>query len=105
VSFVVDAVIAKVAYTLRRSRVTHADGGTIKWHSIAGDLNSVEGGWTVTRHGRRGSLVVYDSYVDPGGPSFVKSTYRDMALGKLKGLIQRVQGAIPSPACEQPPQP
>jgi ribosome-associated toxin RatA of RatAB toxin-antitoxin module len=99
VSFVVDAVVANVAYTLRRTKQSHADGGTIRWRSIAGDLNSIAGGWTVTRHGQAGSKVVYDSYVDPGGPSFVKSAYRDIALGKLNGIISRVRAALPAPVC------
>jgi carbon monoxide dehydrogenase subunit G len=100
VSFVVDAVVTNVSYRLRRVRTLHAGGGgDVKWHQTSGDLSSIDGSWRVRLHGTHGSKVVYESYVDPGGPGFVKSTYRDVALRKLRELPKHVRGAVPATAC------
>ena len=91
VRFYVNAVLARVSYTLRRD--LDRTLRTVVWRSIAGDLKSVRGSWTVIPTPEAGvSQVVYTSFVDLGfAPS---GLYRDLALGKVKEMAQRIRAAV-----------
>ena len=105
VRFRVSAFFTRVEYTLRRTLIP---GARISWVSIAGDVKSIRGSWTV-RPGPRPhtTRVVYTSFVDIGGvvPS---ALVRDVVKGKLAALTDRVRNvaagaATTSPAPPPPP--
>jgi len=101
VRFVVNAVLAKVSYTLRRDLDRAA--GTVVWRSIAGDLKSVRGSWTVRATEEPDvSQVVYTSFVDVGR-LVPTGMVRDLALGKVKELASRVRAAVATPSTSAPP--
>lgn len=87
VRFVVDAVVAKPTYTLRRT--LDSAKGDIRWKNIAGDLPVVVGRWHVVKEGD-GSRVDYESFVDVGVPG-VSGLYRDIVLSKLEQMVGRVR--------------
>lgn len=99
VRFVANVVLAKVSYTLRRD--LDRAGRTIVWRSIAGDLKSVRGSWTILATTDPAvSQVVYTSFVEPG---FIVPTsmFRDIAMAKVKEMADRVRAATsgsPTPA-------
>ena len=95
VRFVVDAVIAKPNYTLRRKidRVARR----ISWVSIAGDLKKIVGHWHITplivADGVRPRCrVSYQTVVDVGVPG-ASSIYRSVVMGKVEQVIERVRQA------------
>jgi ribosome-associated toxin RatA of RatAB toxin-antitoxin module len=96
VDFQVDAVLAKVRYTLRRKY--DPKRRTVRWHEIGGDLKRVRGAWKVAPVKEPGrSLVTYESFVEVGG-LVPTGLYRDLAMGKVKEMAGRVRKA-----CEDRP--
>lgn len=92
VRFTVDAVLAKVSYTLDRTLDPKA--GAIRWREVeGGDLKCVRGAWKVAPGPEPGtSRVVYESFVDVG--RFVpEGLYRELAIGKVNELAERVRKA------------
>ena len=66
-------------------------GQKLSWRRVSGDLKRIEGTWEIKQTPRRDvQLVVYESYVDPGGiiPSAV---VRWRSLGKARGMAQRLR--------------
>ena len=89
--FTVDAVLAKVSYTLRRD-VDRASG-TVRWQAIDGDLKSVRGSWQVSAtDDPRVARVTYTSFVDVGY-AVPSGLVRDTALRKVDEMAGRVRGA------------
>lgn len=96
VRFRVDAVLAEVTYTLRRT--VDRERRLIRWREIAGDLERVRGSWRVEATDDPGtSRVTYASFVSVS--AFVpESVYRDIAIGKVEELTERVRAAVRAPA-------
>jgi ribosome-associated toxin RatA of RatAB toxin-antitoxin module len=95
VKFFVNAVLSDVTYTLRRTR--DAKARTISWQSIAGDVRSIHGSWTVrTTADPNISEVVYTSFVDVIA-IVPTALVRDTAIKKTNEMAVRVRGA-----CKQP---
>lgn len=91
VKFFVNAVLADVTYTLRRTRDPIAR--TISWRSIAGDVRSIYGSWTVKKTSDPNvSEVIYTSFVDVMAivPTAI---VRDTAIKKTNEMAVRVRGA------------
>lgn len=89
--FTVDAVLAKVRYTLRRD----VDRGarSVRWQAIDGDLKSVRGSWQVEATADpNASRVTYTSFVDVGY-AVPSGLVRDTALKKVDEMATRVRGA------------
>ena len=97
VRFVAQVAVMELNYTLRRK--VDRSARTIRWTALAGDADSIEGGWTLAPHGT-GTRVVYETYVDIGGivPS---SLVRDFAISKAAALADRVRGAVNVRVAEQ----
>lgn len=93
--FTVDAVLAKVSYTLRRE--LDVEKGLISWHEIGGDLRAVRGSWRVEKTEIEGvTKVTYASFVDVG--RFVpEAMVRDLAIGKVTEMAERVRAACAKP--------
>ncbi len=92
--FTVDAVLAKVRYTLRRDidRVARR----VEWRSIAGDLKAIRGSWQVQPTADPAvSLVTYISFVDVGY-AVPSGMVRDTALKKVDQMAERVRSACRS---------
>lgn len=100
VEFGVDAVLAEVKYTLRRT--LDPEAAAIRWMEIGGDLEHVRGSWQVHPTETAGvSKVVYESYVSVA--NFIpESLYRDLAIGKLNALAQRVRALVASKETKGP---
>ena len=93
VRFVVDAVVAKPTYTLRRRlEKTSTGSGDIRWTNVAGDLPVVVGRWHVAPRADGGSDVAYESFVDIGVPG-VSGLYRNIVMSKLQQMVERVRTA------------
>ena len=92
VEFRVDAVIAEVTYTLRRT--LDKERRSIRWHEIAGDLEHVRGSWLVENTADPNlSRVTYASFVSVN--AFVpESVYRNIAEGKVEELAGRLRRAV-----------
>ena len=93
VEFVVDAVLTEARYVLRRRRDPSAR--KIAWHELpGGDLLIARGAWTATPAGPPGlTRLRYESYVDVA--RFVPmAVVRQVALGKLEALTDRVRRAL-----------
>jgi carbon monoxide dehydrogenase subunit G len=91
VQFFVDAVFRDVSYTLRR-RVDRLKR-TVTWRAIGGDLAVVRGSWSVQPTSDPAmARVTYTSFVDVG---YLVPTgmVRDVALGKVKHMAERVRAA------------
>ena len=89
--FTVDAVLAKVSYTLRRD----VDRGarSVRWTAIDGDLKSVHGSWQVaSTEDPLVSRVTYTSFVDVGY-AVPSGLVRDTALKKVDQMVGRVRAA------------
>lgn len=95
VRFFVDAVFHDVSYTLRRS--LDRKRRVVTWQSIAGDLKVARGSWAVEALADPAvSRVSYTSFVDVG--YFVPTgMVRDVALGKVTQMAQRVRTACAGP--------
>lgn len=97
--FFVDATLAEVSYTLRRT--VDPTKRRIEWRSVAGDVKSIYGSWDVAPDGA-GSIVTYTSFVDVG--RFVPTALvRDLALGKVEQMAARVRRACIRPPAAAPP--
>lgn len=93
--FFVDAVFTKASYTLRRE--LDRTGRRVSWTSIAGDVKSIRGSWTVAETADPLiSKVSYTSFVDVG---YIVPTgmIRDVAIGKVEQMATRVRGACARP--------
>lgn len=90
VEFKVDAVLADVRYTLKRS--LDPAKRTITWRDVAGDLEAIRGSWKVEPTDDPGvSRVTYASFVSVG--KFVPDALvRDLAVGKVEDMVTRVRG-------------
>lgn len=89
--FTVDAVLAKVRYTLRRDLDRSAR--RVQWRSIDGDLKSIRGSWQVEATAEPGvSRVSYTSFVDVGY-AVPTGMVRDTALKKVDQMAVRVRAA------------
>lgn len=94
VRFTVDAVLAKVRYTLRRD--LDRDARSVRWQSIDGDLKSVTGSWQVSATEDPGvARVTYTSFVDVGY-AVPTGLVRDTALQKVDQMAVRVRDACRS---------
>lgn len=93
--FSVNAVLAKVSYTLRRE--LDEEKGLISWREIGGDLTAVRGSWRVEKTAIAGvSKVRYASFVDVG--RFVpEALVRDLAIDKVSEMAERVRAAAKAP--------
>jgi ribosome-associated toxin RatA of RatAB toxin-antitoxin module len=104
VRFFVDATLKKVTYTLRRTRDGNAR--TIRWHSIAGDVEHIEGSWRVEPAGGvlgdAMSRVTYRSFVDVGG-IVPTGLVRDLATRKVNSMAERIQKASAAALLETMP--
>ncbi len=66
IEFVLDAIIRTVRYTVTRR--TDERTFEVTWTRIGGDLKDISGRWAVEESPYPGRcLVIYESYVDPGG--------------------------------------
>ncbi|MBI1947441.1 MAG: SRPBCC family protein [Deltaproteobacteria bacterium] len=89
--FTVDAVLAKVHYTLHRE--IDRSARSVRWQSIAGDLKDVRGGWQVSPTADpMVSTVTYTSFVDIGY-AVPTGMVRDTALKKVDHMAERVRAA------------
>lgn len=87
----VDAVLATVQYTMRRT--FEPDAGRVRWVELGGDLERVRGSWEVTplAEGRQ-SRVTYRSFVVVS--TWIPETvYRELALRKIHEMIDRIRRA------------
>ena len=91
VAFTVDAVLAEVSYTLRRSLDREAK--VIWWREIGGDLRHVRGSWMVKALPDGSSMVTYESFVEVG-MMVPTGFYRDLALKKVTEMATRVRAAV-----------
>ncbi len=91
VRFVIDAVVAKPNYTLRRTIDRAARH--ISWISIAGDVKKIVGHWQITAvPGEHRSRLTYQTVVDVGVPG-ASTLYRSLVMGKIEMVIDRVRAA------------
>ncbi|OGQ10571.1 MAG: hypothetical protein A2138_26550 [Deltaproteobacteria bacterium RBG_16_71_12] len=89
--FTVDAVLAKVRYTLHRELDRAARA--VRWRSIGGDLKHVAGSWQVSAtDDPLISRVTYVSFVDVGY-AVPSGLVRDTALKKVDEMAGRVRAA------------
>lgn len=89
--FTVDAVLAKVRYTLRRDIDRAAR--SVQWRSIDGDLKAIRGSWHVEATADPlVSRVTYTSFVDVGY-AVPSGLVRDTALQKVDQMAVRVRSA------------
>lgn len=93
--FTVNAVLARVSYTLRRE--LDEERGLISWREIGGDLAAVRGSWRVEPTAVEGvTKVSYASFVDIG--RFVpEAMVRDLAMDKVAEMAERVRKASAQP--------
>lgn len=86
-----DAVLAKVRYTMRRTFEPAAR--RVRWVELGGDLERVRGSWEVTplAQGRR-SRVIYRSFVVVS-TWMPEAVYRELALRKVEEMIERLRTA------------
>lgn len=89
--FTVDAVLAKVHYTLRRD-VDRA-ARRVEWRSIGGDIKAIRGSWQVQPTANpMVSQLTYTSFVDVGY-AVPSGLVRDTALKKVDQMAERVRSA------------
>jgi ribosome-associated toxin RatA of RatAB toxin-antitoxin module len=100
VRFVVDAVVAKPTYTLRRT--LDAKQRVVRWTNIAGDLDRVVGSWAVEELDGTRSRVRYTSFVDVGVVG-VSGMYRSLVVGKVDQMAARVRAAAAQARATQAP--
>ncbi|MDP2341765.1 MAG: SRPBCC family protein [Deltaproteobacteria bacterium] len=90
VRFVVDAVVAKPTYTLRRK--LDVANRRVSWVNLSGDLKKIVGHWQVAAGGLGRCRVTYQTVVDVGIPG-ASSIYRSIVMGKVEQVIERVRMA------------
>lgn len=94
VEFVVGAVVRDVRYVLERRYVER--DRSITWTKISGDLDRIEGGWTVASGAQPGLVAVtYESYVEFGWyvPAFAaRAVISKEIRAMVRALRERLEG-------------
>jgi hypothetical protein len=92
IEYVIDAVLRTVRYTA--TRTVDDENFEVTWHRLAGDLRDISGLWAVKDSPYPGKcLVVYESYVDPGGGINVEA-YAAFARLQARSNLARLRAAL-----------
>jgi ribosome-associated toxin RatA of RatAB toxin-antitoxin module len=100
VDFKVDAVFKDVRYTLDRR--LDRKKRLVRWRDVGGDMDAIRGSWQVAPTSDPNvSRVTYTSFVSVG--RFVPDALvRDVAIGKVEAMADRIRGAVRRAAAGEP---